>query len=102
MGSPENNLPGLYAMAAEDLFIALSSPKYAHLDLHLEASFFEIYGSDLFDLLNARNRLVVREDAKSNQCIVGLSEFRVMQVSDMLEMMMHGLAARSTGPSSSI
>jgi hypothetical protein len=39
-------------------------------------SCFEIYGGKLFDLLNARQALVMREDGRGRVCIVGLKEAR--------------------------
>ena len=39
-------------------------------------SCFEIYGGKLYDLLNARQPLVMREDGKGRVCIVGLKEAR--------------------------
>lgn len=34
---------GIYAMAANDVFALLNSPKYRNLNLVVSASFFEIY-----------------------------------------------------------
>lgn len=39
-------------------------------------SCFEIYGGKLYDLLNGRQQLVMREDGKGRVCIVGLKEVR--------------------------
>ena len=44
------------------------------------ASFFEIYGGKLFDLLNERKPLVKREDGKNNVCIRGLTEHEIHTV----------------------
>ena len=44
--------------------------------LALWVSCFEIYGGKLYDLLNARQQLVMREDGKGRVCIVGLKEAR--------------------------
>ena len=38
--------------------------RYAPLGLRVGISFFEIYGAELFDLLRARQKLVVRSTAK--------------------------------------
>ena len=62
--------PGLYAMAAADIFHVLQERDY--LDYSVHVSFFEIYGGKLFDLLDGRRRLVAREDGKQNVVIVGL------------------------------
>jgi kinesin family protein 2/24 len=44
---------------------------YPNLDIYV--SFYEIYCSKLFDLLNGREQLQAREDAKQNVNIVGLT-----------------------------
>ena len=47
---PDNNnkIPGIYALAAKDIFDLLRSQQYAHLDLKVSCSFFEIYGGSVF------------------------------------------------------
>ena len=86
---------GLYALAASDMFRMLEQPQYA--DLQVWVSFFEIYGGKPFDLLNARARLVAREDAAKAVNIVGLLDFRVNSVDELLEHITHGNSIRSTG-----
>lgn len=60
--------------AASDIFTYLAYAE--HADLSLWVSCFEIYGGKLFDLLNSRQGLVMREDGKGRVCIVGLKEVR--------------------------
>lgn len=48
--------------AAAEILSMLAQPQFA--DLNLFVSCFEIYGGKLYDLLNARNRLDMREDSK--------------------------------------
>lgn len=48
--------------AAVDVLSVLSTPDFHGVGLHV--SCYEIYGGKLFDLLNARNKLEVREDGK--------------------------------------
>ena len=50
----------------------LMQPRFRHLTAKL--SFFEIYCGKLFDLLNKRSELTLREDNKSNINIIGLEE----------------------------
>ena len=50
----------------------LTQPRFRHLTAKL--SFFEIYCGKLFDLLNKRSELTLREDNKSNINIIGLEE----------------------------
>ncbi|KAB1226705.1 Kinesin-13A [Morella rubra] len=63
----------------------------------LFVSFFEIYGGKLFDLLNDRKKLCMREDGKQQVCIVGLQEYRVSDVETIKELIEKGSATRSTG-----
>lgn len=42
-GKTQDCKKGIYAMAAKDVFKLLRSPKYTGLNLHVSASFFEIY-----------------------------------------------------------
>ncbi|PHT75647.1 hypothetical protein T459_19169 [Capsicum annuum] len=53
-------------------------------------SFFEIYGGKLFDLLNDRKKLCMREDGKQQVCIVGLQECRVSDVEMIKELIDRG------------
>lgn len=41
---------GIYAMAANDVFALLNSPKYRNLNLVVSASFFEIYSGKVSQL----------------------------------------------------
>ena len=50
-----NGVPGLYQLAAQDVFDIMASGRHG-TDLHVWVSFFEIYCGQLFDLLNRRNR----------------------------------------------
>ena len=44
------------------MFKYLKNPKYKNKDLIVSSSYFEIYGSKVFDLLNKRRKLRVLED----------------------------------------
>ena len=68
--------------AAADMFTLLADPRYE--DLQLWVSCFEIYGGKLYDLLNGRKRLEVREDGRKRVCIVGVKDFMVEDVSAQL------------------
>ena len=65
--------------------------------LRLHVSFFEIYGGKVYDLLNGRARLVIREDARAQMCVVGLKEFEVADVGLVEQLIAHGTAARCVG-----
>jgi hypothetical protein len=83
--------PGLYALAANDMFGRLSE------DLTLVVSFYEIYSGKLFDLLNDRAALRCLEDAKQNVNICGLVEQPIGSVQDVMRVIGHGNSIRSSG-----
>ena len=86
--------PGLYLLAAADLFSALETPEHAHLQLHVAS--FEIYGGKVFDLLNNRDALPVREDGKKKINIVGLREAHVPNMDAFREKIREAQNARQT------
>ena len=63
----------------------------------LAVSCYEIYGGKVFDLLNDRQRLEVREDAKRRVQVVGLKEIEVSGVHELSKLCDHAACARSTG-----
>lgn len=87
--------PGLYACAAQDLFQRCKANGY-----EVNASFYEIYGRKLFDLLNDRAKLVAREDADKVINICGLTEHRVESVSSLFTIISSGSAYRAAGVTS--
>ena len=76
MGTDEE--PGLYLLAAADLFRLLSLPENKNLQLH--AASYEIYGGKVYDLLNGRSSCPVREDGKKKVNIVGLRETHIPSI----------------------
>jgi hypothetical protein len=120
---PGGESPGLYVMAAEDifqvrchffLFAASLDFLFAHLcylfrlfqrvrtarhaHLHVTIAFFEIYGGGkIFDLLNARKKLRCLEDANGSAVVVGLKRLRVDSTDALLRYIERGNACRSTG-----
>ncbi|XP_061874295.1 kinesin-like protein KIF24 [Colius striatus] len=88
--------PGLYALAAKDIFRHLEASQ-SRKDLLVLISFYEIYCGQLYDLLNGRKRLFAREDSKHVVQIVGLREVQVDSVDLLLEMILKGGKERSTG-----
>ncbi|KAG5022036.1 hypothetical protein JHK85_018378 [Glycine max] len=81
--------------ASHDL-LRLMHHTYRNQGFQLFVSFFEIYGGKLFDLLNDRKKLCMREDGKQQVCIVGLQEYRVSKVETIKEFIERGNATRST------
>ncbi|TRZ21045.1 hypothetical protein HGM15179_006066 [Zosterops borbonicus] len=94
IGNPRN--PGLYALAAKDIFRHLEASP-SRKDLIVLISFYEIYCGQLYDLLNGRKRLHAREDGKHVVQIVGLREVQVDSVDQLLEVILKGGKERSTG-----
>ncbi|CAL5443055.1 unnamed protein product [Camellia sinensis] len=82
--------------ASQDIF-RLMNHTYRNQGFQLFVSFFEIYGGKVFDLLNDRKKLCMREDGKQQVCIVGLQEYRVSNVETIKELIERGNATRSTG-----
>jgi kinesin family protein 2/24 len=90
-----NPVPGLYLLATRDLFYLLEMPQFRHLSVWI--SFYEIYCGKLHDLLNNRQVLFAREDAKQNVNIVGLQEKRLTNVQQLMEVIEYGNSVRVTG-----
>ncbi|XP_034758401.2 kinesin-like protein KIF24 [Acipenser ruthenus] len=96
IGTRQN--PGLYALAAKDIFLQLEALQPGR-HLHVYISFFEIYCGQLYDLLDGKKRLFAREDGNHVVQIVGLREERVARVDTLLEVISWGSKERSTGAS---
>ncbi|CAO3701873.1 unnamed protein product [Rhizopus microsporus] len=86
---------GLYVLAARDVFHLIHQPQYEHLSAWI--GFYEIYQGQLYDLLNDRKKLFAREDGKQNVVIVGLKEYVINNVQDLMQVFEYGSQARSTG-----
>jgi hypothetical protein len=63
-------------------------------------SFFEIYCGRLFDLLNNRNELKLREDNKQNIHIVGLEEKAIFNPQEFMQVIYDGSNVRITSQNS--
>lgn len=82
--------------ASQDI-LRLIHNTYRNQGFQLVVSFFEIYGGKLFDLLNDRKSLCMREDGKKQVCIVGLQEYKVYDAETIRDLIEKGNATRSTG-----
>uniref|UniRef100_A0A7N0TJ06 Kinesin-like protein n=1 Tax=Kalanchoe fedtschenkoi TaxID=63787 RepID=A0A7N0TJ06_KALFE len=82
--------------ASRDI-LRLMHHTYRAQGFQLFVSFFEIYGGKLYDLLNERKKLFIREDGKQQVCIVGLQEHKVSDVEAIKDLIERGNATRSTG-----
>ena len=89
----KNKVPGLYLLAANDIFSLLNE----YNNFCVFVSFYEIYCGKLFDLLDNKKILNVREDGKQNICIVGLTEKNVENLNDMMKIIEYGLSQRVVG-----
>lgn len=99
MGSSNNiydcSSPGLYLFTAYDIFNILQHDEYASLEIY--ASLYEIYCGKLYDLLNNRKTLAVREDGKQNICVVGLTQKLVTNLHELMGIIENGLKERTVG-----
>lgn len=93
MGTSDGSVPGLYMLAAYDVIQLLNS--YEDLELYL--SFYEIYCGKLYDLLNNRENVQCREDAKQNVNLVGLTEKKIVDVEEIMQLISYGLQNRTSG-----
>ena len=86
--------PGLYILAATDIFARLSPSHRVFVSL------YEIYCNSLFDLLNHRAVVVTREDANKRVNVCGLTWHEVTSVKELLRVMERGAVQRRTGSTS--
>lgn len=92
---------GIYAMAARDVFEEVSRPEYRQMGAKITCSFFEIYGSKVFDLLHPEKPLLrVLEDGRQQVVVVGLTEMPVTKVEDVLRLIELGNRERTSGQTS--
>lgn len=85
---------GIYLMAAKDLYARLEH------GMNIKVSFFEIYGSQLYDLLNERQKLACREDNRGVINICGLTEHRVDDTAHLMQVIAYGNTIRAAGSTS--
>ncbi|RNF26381.1 mitotic centromere-associated kinesin (MCAK) [Trypanosoma conorhini] len=92
LGSDEEK--GLYLLAAAELFARLP-PEH-----EVRASLYEIYRNSLFDLLNGRLPVVLREDHHHRINICGLSWHNITSAEELWALVGRGTDQRSTGSTS--
>jgi hypothetical protein len=83
-------------MAAKDIFERLK--QNSHLRVYV--SYYEIYQSQLYDLLNNRNKLTPRDDGKGNIVIANLKQFPALSYDEMMQVLCFGNQERTTGKTS--
>lgn len=95
MGTIDNSVPGMYYLAARDIFSLVASPGFH--DVSVTCGFFEIYCGKAHDLLNNRENCPIRVDAQDNVNIVGLCEAAITNVDGLMKTIQFGLSMRITG-----
>jgi kinesin family protein 2/24 len=98
MNGEQGKTAGLYILGAKDIFALQTQKQYNHLKITV--SFFEIYCGRLFDLLNGRNELKLREDNKANIHIVGLEEKPIFNPQEFMQVIYDGSNVRITSQNS--
>lgn len=97
----QNYRDGIYVMAAKDFFSNLEQPQFAHLNLSIGCSFFELYGTRVYDLLMpGKPELRVLEDGKQQVRVIGLTEEPCMNTENVLELLELGNSVRASGQTS--
>ncbi|XP_072301568.1 kinesin-like protein KIF2A [Eucyclogobius newberryi] len=96
-GKNQDCSQGIYALAAQDVFLTLKKPDYKKIGLEVYCTFFEIYNGKVFDLLNNKARLRVLEDGKQQVQVVGLQEKEVKCTDDVLKLIKVGNSCRTSG-----
>ena len=98
MGDQQNNTQkGLYLLASQDIFSYLQQMQTGHV---VVVSFYEIYNGKLFDLLNSRTQLTLREDGNKDINIIGLTETIIANYDSMMETINKGMSVRVTSGTS--
>ena len=92
----QNNNVGQYLLAGYDIFNILQNESKFH-NFKVLASFYEIYCDKLFDLLNNKNKLEIREDKNHDINIVGLSETQITNLDDLMKIINAGGKQRAVG-----
>ena len=91
-GKNQNCKTGIYALSAEDCLNQLQR----HPELTIAVSFFEIYSNKVFDLLNKKSRLSVRENKNGSIRVVNLTKVPVNSVDDVADVLSEGSKCRTS------
>ena len=92
MGGSQN--PGLYSLTVEDIFLRKQRSQRIFI------SFYEIYCSQLYDLLNERSKLILREDGNANVNVVGIIQVEVSSPDELIQCIEKGNEERITSTTS--
>ncbi|OMJ29824.1 Kinesin-like protein KIF24 [Smittium culicis] len=86
---------GLYILAGQDIFQRILNPQYK--GIQAVVVFYELYLTDVYDLLNDRKKLHVREKANHSVCIKDIAEVSVASVNDLYSVFEYGNKNRRIG-----
>ena len=92
MGNGQN--AGLYSLTVEDIFYRKSKNQRVFV------SFYEIYCSQLYDLLHDRAKLILREDGNANVNVVGIMQVEVSNPDELIQCIERGNEQRITSATS--
>ena len=89
------DLRGLLPRFLEDIFASVSIQKESSNEI--SASFLEVYGEDVFDLLvEDRRALAIREDSNGEVIVSGLKKVPVASVEEAMNVLNQGTMHRTT------
>ncbi|PWA02456.1 hypothetical protein BB558_001400 [Smittium angustum] len=86
---------GLYILAGQSIFERLRQSKSN--DIQVVVIFYELYLTDVYDLLNERNKLHVREKGDGTVCIKDIAEVSISSVNDLAAIFEYGNKNRRVG-----
>lgn len=87
----QGHTPGLYGLAVTELLTMATGENT------LTASFYEVYGTKLYDLLNERLELKLLQDEFKNVHVVGLTHETIQSSEDVTSLMLRGQMLRAIG-----
>ena len=90
-----HTMVGVQELMVRDIY-DMAAGQYASLSPQFSISFYEIYGGQLFDLLNNRKKLKVLEDRNSRIQIKGLEEVDVSSEDELNQAIEYGNSIRTT------
>mmetsp|Transcript_34120 Transcript_34120/g.102048 ORF Transcript_34120/g.102048 Transcript_34120/m.102048 type:complete len:813 (-) Transcript_34120:2163-4601(-) len=92
-GSPSTDLEGIVPRACKEVFEAIEYRKrhlQLHFDVSLSASFVEIYGNDITDLLKKGNACGHSKAAAQRYVLEGTADVPVRNKMDVMTLLQHG------------
>jgi hypothetical protein len=95
--TPVEDGRGLIPRVCDEVFSRLNSKLGASGEVHtVTMSMWELYLEDVFDLLQHRKKLAVRQDTPASFCVVGHREVPVRSYSEVLQLIKDGECLKTT------